>query len=170
MASSTAKKKTTSKSAPKKAPAKAAPAKTREPAKPMSFVPLAIVCILLAALTLIGFFTNEGVVVVYFCAFIKGVIGYGFWLFPFAMIWAAVLLFGGDSVLLLGDGGGRFVTPNRVQGSAIDRYGDLALIIRHDGETGTLLVGYIRAGAEIHIELNDRRNLGFEGRAAGLGA
>ena len=94
MASSTAKKKTTSKSAPKKAPAKAAPAKTREPAKPMSFVPLAIVCILLAALTLIGFFTNEGVVVIYFCAFIKGVIGYGFWLFPFAMIWAAVLLFG----------------------------------------------------------------------------
>ena len=45
-------------------------------------------------LTLIGFFTREGVIVVYFCAFIKGVIGYGFWLFPFALIWVAVLLLG----------------------------------------------------------------------------
>ena len=94
MASSTAKKKTTSKSAPKKSNAKAAPVKTKESASVQTFVPWAILCILLAALALIGFFTNEGVVVVYFCAFLKGVMGYGFWLFPFAMIWVAVLLLG----------------------------------------------------------------------------
>ena len=94
MASSTAKKKTTSKSAPKKATAKAAPTPAKASGGAATFIPLGILCLILAALALIGFFTNEGVVVVYFCAFIKGLIGYGFWLFPFAMIWAGVLLFG----------------------------------------------------------------------------
>lgn len=94
MASSTAKKKTTTKSAPKKPAAKTTPAPAKESSGAATFVPMGILCLLLAALTLIGFFTNEGVVIVYFCAFIKGVIGYGFWLFPFAMIWAGVLLFG----------------------------------------------------------------------------
>ena len=95
MASSTAKKKPAAKSPAKKSAAKskAAPA-PRERTPLQIFLPWSILCILLALLSLIGFFTNEGVVVVYFCAFIKGVIGYGFWLFPFAMLWIAVLLLG----------------------------------------------------------------------------
>ncbi len=47
--------------------------------------PYALVCALLALLAFLGFFTVDGFVVAYFCAFLKGVIGYGFWLFPFAL-------------------------------------------------------------------------------------
>ena len=94
MASSSTKKKTAAKSAPKKSAAKAAPAAKTERSPVQRSLPWSILCIGLALLALIGFFTDEGVVVVYFCAFIKGVIGYGFWLFPFAMLWAAVLLLG----------------------------------------------------------------------------
>ena len=91
MASSTAKKKTNTKSAPKKSAAKSAPVKEKKPGS--GSVVWGVVCLVIAALALIGFFTDEGIVVVYFCAFLKGVLGYGFWLFPFALIWCAVLLF-----------------------------------------------------------------------------
>ena len=92
MASSTAKKKKPAKAAPKKSASGAAQARKAEPAPVQAAVPIAILCFLLAALALIGFFTNEGVIVIYFCAFLKGIMGYGFWLFPFAMIWVGVLL------------------------------------------------------------------------------
>ena len=93
MASSTTKKKSTSKASPKKQSEKTEPAKQSPKSAVSASILCGVICLLLAALTLIGFFTNEGVVVVYFCAFVKGVFGYGFWLFPFAMIWIAVLLF-----------------------------------------------------------------------------
>ena len=48
--------------------------------------PYALVCVLLALLAILGFFPVDGFVIDYFCAFVKGVIGYGFWLFPFALL------------------------------------------------------------------------------------
>ena len=93
MASSTAKKKTSAKAAPKKSASKAAPVKEKKPKSGSGAVLWGVLCLVIAALALIGFFTDEGIIVVYFCAFVKGVMGYGFWLLPFALIWAAVLLF-----------------------------------------------------------------------------
>ena len=93
MASSTAKKKTSAKAAPKKSASKAAPVKEKKPKSGSGAVIWGVLCLVIAALALIGFFTDEGIIVVYFCAFVKGVMGYGFWLLPFALIWAAVLLF-----------------------------------------------------------------------------
>ena len=92
----TAKKKTSAKSkpAPKKTAAKAPVKKTVERTPLQTWLPWSILLIWVALLALIGFFTSEGVIVVYFCAFIKGLVGYGFWLVPFALIWVAVLLLG----------------------------------------------------------------------------
>ena len=56
--------------------------------------PYAIVCVLLALLAILGFFPVDGFVIDYFCAFVKGVIGYGFWLFPFALLLLAWTLVG----------------------------------------------------------------------------
>ena len=94
MASSNAKKKTSSRSAPKRSASGSARTKPAERSSLPTFVLISVLCIVLALLTMIGFFTSEGFVVIYFCAFIKGIMGYGFWLFPFALIWAAVLLLG----------------------------------------------------------------------------
>ena len=94
MASSKTKKKTPAKTASRAAASKAAQPRAAAKSPTQTWLPWSGLCILLALLTLIGFFTREGVIVVYFCAFIKGVIGYGFWLFPFALIWVAVLLLG----------------------------------------------------------------------------
>ena len=94
MASSNTKKKSAAKAAPKKSASRSAQTKASANDSAHSLLPWSLLCILLALLTLIGFFTSEGVVVIYFCAFIKGVFGYGFWIFPFVLIWAAVLLLG----------------------------------------------------------------------------
>ena len=56
--------------------------------------PYALVCVLLALLAILGFFPVDGFVIDYFCAFVKGVIGYGFWLFPFALLLLAWTLVG----------------------------------------------------------------------------
>lgn len=48
--------------------------------------PYALVCGLLALLAFLGFFPVEGFLIDYFCDFVKGVVGYGFWVFPFALL------------------------------------------------------------------------------------
>mgnify|MGYP002304456667 CR=1 FL=1 len=70
-------------SAPKKQPAaKAAPA----PAATAPTWPYAIVCIVLSLLAFLGLFHAEGVIIDGFAGFLCGIMGWGFWAFPFAML------------------------------------------------------------------------------------
>lgn len=69
--------------APKKQPAaKAAPAAA--PTAPTW--PYALVCIILSLLAFLGLFHAEGVVIDGFAGFLCGIMGWGFWAFPFAML------------------------------------------------------------------------------------
>lgn len=70
-------------SAPKKQPAaKAAPA----PAPTAPTWPYALVCIILSLLAFLGLFHAEGVIIDGFAGFLCGIMGWGFWTFPFAML------------------------------------------------------------------------------------
>lgn len=70
-------------SAPKKQPAaKAAPA----PAPTAPTWPYALVCIILSLLAFLGMFHAEGVIIDGFAVFLCGIMGWGFWAFPFAML------------------------------------------------------------------------------------
>ena len=70
-------------SAPKKQPAaKAAPA----PAATAPTWPYALVSIILSLLAFLGLFHAEGVVIDGFAGFLCGIMGWGFWAFPFAML------------------------------------------------------------------------------------
>ncbi len=70
-------------SAPEKQPAaKAAPAAA--PTAPTW--PYALVCIVLSLLAFLGLFHAEGVIIDGFAGFLCGVMGWGFWAFPFAML------------------------------------------------------------------------------------
>ena len=70
-------------SAPKKQPAaKAAP--TSAPTAPTW--PYALACIVLSLLAFLGLFHAEGVVIDGFAGFLCGIMGWGFWAFPFAML------------------------------------------------------------------------------------
>ena len=70
-------------SAPKKQPAaKAAPA----PALTAPTWPYALVCIILSLLAFLGLFHAEGVIIDGFAGFLCGIMGWGFWTFPFAML------------------------------------------------------------------------------------
>ena len=70
-------------SAPKKQPAaKAAPATV--PTAPTW--PYALVCIILSLLAFLGLFHAEGVIIDGFAGFLCGIMGWGFWAFPFAML------------------------------------------------------------------------------------
>ena len=66
--------------APKKQPAAAAPAPTAPT------WPYAIVCIVLSLLAFLGLFHAEGVIIDGFAGFLCGIMGWGFWTFPFAML------------------------------------------------------------------------------------
>ena len=69
--------------APKKQPAaKAAPAAA--PTAPTW--PYALACIVLSLLAFLGLFHAEGVVIDGFAGFLCGIMGWGFWAFPFAML------------------------------------------------------------------------------------
>ena len=69
--------------APKKQPAaKAAPASA--PTAPTW--PYALACIVLSLLSFLGLFHAEGVVIDGFAGFLCGIMGWGFWAFPFAML------------------------------------------------------------------------------------
>ena len=68
---------------PKKQPAaKAAPASA--PTAPTW--PYALACIVLSLLSFLGLFHAEGVVIDGFAGFLCGIMGWGFWAFPFAML------------------------------------------------------------------------------------
>ena len=70
-------------SAPKKqSAAKAAPA----PAPTAPTWPYALVCIILSLLAFLGLFHAEGVIIDGFAGFLCGIMGWGFWAFPFAML------------------------------------------------------------------------------------
>ena len=70
-------------SAPKKqSAAKAAPA----PAPTAPTWPYALVCIILSLLAFLGLFHAEGVIIDGFAGFLCGIMGWGFWTFPFAML------------------------------------------------------------------------------------
>ena len=70
-------------SAPKKQPAaKAAPA----PVPTAPTWPYALVCIILSLLAFLGMFHAEGVIIDGFAVFLCGIMGWGFWAFPFAML------------------------------------------------------------------------------------
>ena len=70
-------------SAPKKQPAaKAAPA----PAPTAPTWPYALVCIILSLLAFLGLFHAEVVIIDGFAGFLCGIMGWGFWAFPFAML------------------------------------------------------------------------------------
>ncbi len=84
----------TKSSSKKKTTAAAAP-EPKEPAVPMMWV-YAGVALLLGILAFIGFFlqegSNDGFLLRYFRSFLMGVIGYGYWAFPFAMALLAWVL------------------------------------------------------------------------------
>ena len=77
----------TKSSSKKKTTAAAAP-EPKEPAVPMMWV-YAGIALLLGVLAFIGFFlqegSNDGFLLRYFRSFLMGIIGYGYWAFPFAM-------------------------------------------------------------------------------------
>ena len=92
MATSSSKKKTgaAKKSAPAaKKPAaapKKQPAAAVAPAPTAPTWPYAIVCIVLSLLAFLGLFHAEGVIIDGFAGFLCGIMGWGFWAFPFAML------------------------------------------------------------------------------------
>ena len=90
MATSSSKKKTGSAkkpaAAPKKQPAKKQPAAAPAPAPTAPTWPYAIVCIVLSLLAFLGLFHAEGVIIDGFAGFLSGIMGWGYWAFPFAML------------------------------------------------------------------------------------
>ncbi len=92
MATSSSKKKTgaAKKSAPAaKKPAaapKKQPAAAAAPAPTAPTWPYASVCIVMSLLAFLGLFHAEGVIIDGFAGFLCGIMGWGFWAFPFAML------------------------------------------------------------------------------------
>ena len=90
MATSSSKKKNGSAkkpaAAPKKQPAKKQPAAAPTPAQTAPTWPYAIVCIVLSLLAFLGLFHAEGVIIDGFAGFLSGIMGWGYWAFPFAML------------------------------------------------------------------------------------
>ena len=70
-----------------------APVRTKAPEpKPIRREVGAVVCGLLALFSLLGLFGVEGFVIDALCGAAKGLIGYGYWLLPFALLGAGVIL------------------------------------------------------------------------------
>ena len=51
-----------------------------------------VVCFLLAVFTAFGYFNTEGIFIHWFCNLVKGLLGYGFWLTPPALLLGAYIL------------------------------------------------------------------------------
>ena len=94
MAASTQKKNTSSKkSGTTRSAAKKPAASAKAPAKkPIRREVWALVCVLLALFTFIGCFRIEALFITYFCGFLKGLIGYGYYLLPPALLGCACIL------------------------------------------------------------------------------
>ena len=72
---------------------KAASAKKAEPAqRPVRREIGAVVCFFLGLFSFIGYFNVDALFITYFCRFIKGLIGYGYYIFPPALLAAAFIL------------------------------------------------------------------------------
>ena len=52
----------------------------------------AVVCFFVGLFTFLGYFNLDALFITYICAFVKGLIGYGYYLFPIAMFACAVIL------------------------------------------------------------------------------
>ena len=52
----------------------------------------AAVCLLLAVFSAFGYFHMEAIFIDFFCGLIKGLLGYGFWLMPPALLWGSYIL------------------------------------------------------------------------------
>ena len=95
----TAKKKPAAKSAPKKTDAKpkksraAAAAPPPEPPQPIDRELTGLLFLCLAVFVIIGFFNTDGAVIAFLADFIKGLIGWGFWLTAPAFLFCALILF-----------------------------------------------------------------------------
>ena len=96
MAASTQKKKT-----PAKKPAasrssassrSSAASRSQTAKKPIRREVWALVCVCLALFTFIGCFRIDALFITYFCGFLKGLIGYGYYLFPLALLGCALIL------------------------------------------------------------------------------
>lgn len=91
MATSSSKKKTGSAKKPAAAAEKNSRQKSsllprRAPAQTAPTWPYAIVCIVLSLLAFLGLFHAEGVIIDGFAGFLSGIMGWGYWAFPFAML------------------------------------------------------------------------------------
>ena len=89
MAASTQKKKTPAKKTTASSRSKSAQASTKKPVRREVW---ALVCVCLALFTFIGCFRIDALFITYFCGFIKGLIGYGYYLFPVALLSSAFIL------------------------------------------------------------------------------
>lgn len=85
-----AKKKTSAKTPAKKTGGKAAAA-VQNP-RPIRREVGAAVCFFLGLFSFIGYFNVDALFITYFCKFIKGLIGYGYYIFPPALLASAVIL------------------------------------------------------------------------------
>ena len=97
MAASTQKKRTPAKkptaSSSKTSSRSASKSSAKTPAKkPVRREIWALVCVCLALFTFIGCFRIEALFITYFCGFLKGLIGYGYYLFPVALLGCACIL------------------------------------------------------------------------------
>ena len=95
---STSKKKSSAKSVktaskPKKAPRSSQMAPPPEPPQPIRRELTGLLFLLLAAFVTISLFNNEGTVIVYVSNFIKGMVGWGFWLAVPVFLFIALILF-----------------------------------------------------------------------------
>ncbi len=52
----------------------------------------ALVCLLLGIFAALGYFHVEAIFIDFLCGTVKGLIGYGYWLLPPALLWSAVIL------------------------------------------------------------------------------
>ena len=91
MAASTQKKKTPAKSGTSRSASKPAATKTNGK-KPIRREVWALICFCLALFTFIGCFRIDALFITYFCGFVKGLIGYGYYLFPLALLGCAGIL------------------------------------------------------------------------------
>lgn len=52
----------------------------------------ALVCLLLGVFSALGYFQVEAIFIDFLCGTVKGLIGYGYWLLPPALLWCAAIL------------------------------------------------------------------------------
>ena len=74
------------------APGKRTAQKTAPAPRPIRREVWAVVCLLLALFSALGYFQIQAIFIDFFCSLIKGLLGYGFWLMPPMLLWAGVIL------------------------------------------------------------------------------